>query len=187
MVDNYFSTGINWTAKMAITKLHGCTVFERKGSRSKFFPLRTPPLVITRTLKQNPFLKDCFQNKAPSSNYSYSHVIIWRASINTKTGISIFLRILEKLLVQLWDSAMENLKFPSLEAQKNNFLITSSWTKGRPWYTLLFWALISSVIVFPAINTSLELIDLIFLEGNVAKPEITIFKGSFRKTLWKSH
>lgn len=163
--------------------------FRERGLAFEVFPLRTssPPVLITRTLKQNPFLKDCFQNKAPSSNYSDSHVIIWRASINTKTGISVFLRILEKLFVQLWDSAMENLKFPALEAQKNNFLITSPSTKDRPWYTLLFWALISSVIVFPAISTSLELIDLIFSEENVAKPEITIVKGSLRKTLWKSY
>ena len=169
-----------------ITQLHS---FREKRVAFEAFPFRTssPPVVITRTLKQNPFLKDCFQNKAPRSNYSDSHVIIWRASINTKTGISVFLRILEKLFVKLCDSAMENLKYPVLEAQKNNFLITSPSTKDRPWYTLFFWALISSVIVFPAINTSLELIDLIFLEENVAKPEITIVKGSLRKTLWKSH
>lgn len=164
-----------------ITQLHG------EKARVRSFSSSHNPVAITRTLKQNPLLKDCFQNKAPRSNYSDSHVIIWRASINTKTGISVFLRILEKLFVQLCDSAMENLKYPALEAQKNNFLITSPSTKDRPWYTLLFWALISSVIVFRAINTSLELIDLIFLEENVAKPEITIVKGSLRKTLWKSH
>ena len=39
-------------------------------------PASTPQVVITRILKQNPFLKDCFQNKAPSSNYCDIHVII---------------------------------------------------------------------------------------------------------------
>lgn len=102
-----------------------------------------------------------------------------------KTGISIFLRILEKLFLQLWCSVMENLKFPALKVQKNNFLVTSPRTKGRPWYTLLFLALISNVIVFAAINASLEVIDLIFLEENVAKPEIAIVR--VLKALWKSH
>lgn len=80
---------------------------------------------------------------------------------------------------------MENLKFPALEAQKNNFLITSPRTKGRPWSTLFFPALISNVIVFAAINTSLEVIDLIFLGENVSKPEITIVKDSFESALEK--
>ena len=52
--------------------------FSREKGRVRIFSLRSSsaPVVITRTLKQNPFLKDCFQNKAPSSNYSDSHVII---------------------------------------------------------------------------------------------------------------
>lgn len=66
---------------------------------------------------------------------------------------------------------MKNLKFPSLEAKKNNFLITSLQTKGLARYALLFAVLISSVIVFDAIMTSLEVIALIFLEDNVAIPK----------------
>lgn len=55
------------------------------------------------------------------------------------------------------------------------------------WYILLFWVLISSVIVFCVINILFELIDLIFLEENVVKFEIMIVKGFLRKMFWKSY
>lgn len=152
-----------------------------------FRPAGRSQVVISRVLEQNPFLKDCFQNKAPASNYiDIPCNYLKRSFSKCIPSISIFLRILARLSVQLWCSAMKNLKFPSLEAKKNNFLITSLQTKGLAWYALLFAVLISSVIVFDAIMTSLEVIALIFLEDNVAIPKSWLLTSLF-KVLWKSH
>ena len=150
-----------------------------------FRPAGRSQVVISRVLEQNPFLKDCFQNKAPASNYIDIPAIIWRSFSKCIPSISIFLRILARLSVQLWCSAMKNLKFPSLEAKKNNFLITSLQTKGLAWYALLFAVLISIGYCFRCYHdiTRSDCVNL--LRGQRRDTEIVIADESFQSALEK--